>query len=165
MNCLDAMLETTSRGADQQAVLVDTALFVVVLAYVLYRQLHVRPVTTRTFVLGAILVFYGLVSGIPTAGTGVVFLVVSLAISIGFGIWRGASMHMWRAMDGVIYRRGTAITVILWGVTVLAKGVLGGYEVSATHTFTVGPIWLAMGVTLAVQQSVMVTRAKALTTR
>lgn len=144
--------------------LVDVAIFMVVLTYVLYRQLHVRPVTTRTFILVAILLFYGLVSGIPTAGPGVIFLVVSLAISIGFGIWRGASMHMWQATDGVVYRRGTAITVILWGVTVLAKGVVDGFEVSATHAFTAGSIWLAMGVTLAVQQSVMITRAKALTT-
>lgn len=164
MSGLSAALQATSGGPHQQAVLVDIALFVLVLAYVLYRQLHVRPVTTRTFLLVAILVFYGLVSGIPTAGPGVVFLVASLAISIGFGIWRGASMHMWRATDGVVYRRGTAITVTLWGVTVLAKSVLDGFEVSATDTFTAGTIWLAMGVTLAVQQSVMITRAKALTT-
>lgn len=164
MTDLTAMARAASQGASQQGVLVNAVVFLAVLAYVLHRQFSTRPVTPRTFLLVAILFLYGLSGGLPTAGLGVALLLVSVIVSIGFGLWRGTSMRMWRAPDGLVYRRGTALTITLWVITVTTKLVLDGYQMSATHTFTSGPIWLAMALTLAVQQYVMLHRAKSLTT-
>ncbi|MDQ2845417.1 MAG: hypothetical protein M3Y77_03500 [Actinomycetota bacterium] len=160
---LTAPMSTGSPAMSQQAVAVNVAIFLAVLAYVLQRQLSTRAVTSRTFLLVAILFAYGLYSGFPTAPPGIALLLASVVVSIGFGVWRGTSMRMWLASDGVVYRRGTALTVTLWVITVTLKVVLDGWETVTTHTFTVGSIWLAMAVTLAVQQGVMLRRAKSLT--
>ncbi len=63
---------------------------------------------------------------------------------------------------GVVYRRATPVTITLWVITVTIKVVLDTIESAETHTFTVGPIWLAMSTTLAVQQYVMLNRAESL---
>lgn len=164
MSGLTSALTTASADPDQLALLVNAAIVLAVLGYVLHRQFSIKPLTTRTFLLVAILFFYGISSGLPTAGLGVGLLLVSVLVSIGFGVWRGVSMRIWRASDGIVYHRGTALTITLWAITVAIKIALDGYQLSVTHTITAGPIWLAMAVTLAVQQYVMTNRAKALTT-
>lgn len=163
MTDLTPLLNAGSAGTAQQGVLVNAVVFLAVLAYVLHRQFSIRPVTPRSFLLVAILFLYGLTGGFPTAALGVALFLVSVVVSSGFGAWRGTSMRMWRASNRVVYRRGTAVTITLWVITVTTKLVLDGYEVAATHAFTAGPIWLAMAATLAVQQYVMLHRAKSLT--
>lgn len=163
MTALRASINAGSSAPSQQvAVVVNVAIFVAVLAYVLHRQLTTKAVSSRTFILVAILFAYGLSSGLPTGSLPITLLFASVAVSIGFGIWRGTSMRLWLASDGVVYRRATALTITLWAVTVSTKLVLDGWETATTHTFSAGSVWLAMAVTLAVQQLVMLRRAKSL---
>lgn len=163
MSGVTSVLGSGAGGSGQQVV-VNGVLFLAVFAYVLRRQLTVRAVTPRSFLLVVILFGYGLTGGFPTAAPGVALFGVSIVVSVVFGVWRATSMRMWRGTQGVVYRRGTAVTITLWVITVTIKVVLDMIEVAQTRTFTVGPIWLAMAATLAVQQYVMLTRAKSLTT-
>lgn len=163
MSGFASVLGSGAAGTGQQVVAVNAVIFLAVFAYVLRRQLTVRAVTPRSFLLVAILFGYGLTGGFPTAAPGVALFAVSIVVSVVFGVWRATSMRMWRGTKGVVYRRGTAVTITLWAITVTIKVVLDLIEMAQTHTFTAGPIWLAMALTLAVQQYVMLTRARALT--
>ncbi len=160
---LASSMSNGSPSISQQAVAVNAAIFLAVLAYVLHRQFSTRAVTSRTFMLISILFAYGLYSGLPTAPLGITLLGTSVVVSIGFGLWRGASMRMWLAPDGVVYRRGTTLTITLWVITVTIKIAIDVWETTRTHTFSTGSIWLAMAVTLAVQQLVLLRRATTLT--
>lgn len=55
------------------------------------------------------------------------------------------------------------VVIFLAVVTVMIKVALDGWETTRTHTFSTGSIWLAMAVTLAVQQLVLLRRATTLT--
>lgn len=93
-----------------------------VLAFVVivYRQLRSMPVSgaggaRRPLVFGAVgLVLAGqYVAHHPVSATAVVGLVVSLVLAAGLAWLRARSVHLWR-QEGVWWRRGTALTLVLW---------------------------------------------------
>ena len=53
-------------------------------------------------------------------------LVVSAALSPGLGVWRGQTIKVWRDADGTLWRQGSVLTLVLWGVLIAARGLLYG---------------------------------------
>ena len=148
-------------GVKDQALL-NIVIAVLVLAFLLSRQLAVRPLRERSMV-GLVLVVAGLVEAAqfltahhPGAGD-VALLVLSLAIGCALAAVRALwTIRLW-VQNGRTLRQGTALTALLWVVSLgqhlaVDKVVLAGAG-SAT-------VLLYLGVVLVVQQEVLVVRAR-----
>lgn len=150
----------------------NVLIVVVIVAFVLFRQFTTRPVSPVAYVWVAVLVVRGLVPDRVTRGApelalvdptvaGAAFLVGGLLMSVGFGIWRGATMPVWRDESGQVVRKGDRTTLLLWVATVLVRLVLGAVQNRIDHVpFDVNGLWLGVGVTLAAQQVVLGYRAR-----
>ncbi len=144
---------------------------VVVVVWVLYRQIQVRRVRAQVNLrLSAVLAVVGLIELISFAGhhhlsakvVGV--LVLSMLVGAGgFGAIRAATVHLWRDENGV-FRQGTWLTMALWIIS-LALHFAADWWIDAWK----GPSGLAsvslllyIGITYGVQNAVVHTRAKKL---
>jgi hypothetical protein len=144
---------------------------VVVVVWVLYRQVQVRRVRAQVNLrLSAVLAVIGLIELISYAGhhhlsakvVGV--LVLSLLVGAGgFGAIRAATVHIWRDESGV-FRQGTWLTMALWIVS-LALHFAADWWIDAWK----GPSGLAsvslllyLGITYGVQNAVVHVRAQKL---
>jgi hypothetical protein len=58
---------------------------------------------------------------------------VSAALSLGLGAWRGYTIRVWRDADGTWWRQGSALTLVLWGVLIVARVLLYGVGVAVGH--------------------------------
>jgi hypothetical protein len=98
------------------------------------------------------------------AGAGL--LATGLVVSVAFGVVRGRTLPMWRDADGRLYRKSDRQTFLPWLATLVARllfGVLGtALLAEAIHAKT---LWLGVGVTVGVQQTVMLYRARTLPSR
>jgi hypothetical protein len=144
---------------------------VVVVVWVLYRQIQVRRVRAQVNLrLSAVLAVIGLIELISYAGhhhlsakvVGV--LVLSMLVGAGgFGAIRAATVHLWRDESGV-FRQGTWLTMALWIVS-LALHFGADWWIDAWK----GPSGLAsvslllyIGITYGVQNAVVHARAQKL---
>ncbi|HEY1734384.1 MAG TPA: hypothetical protein VGG23_08055, partial [Acidimicrobiales bacterium] len=144
---------------------------VVVVVWVLYRQVQVRRVRAQVNLrLSAVLAVIGLIELISYAGhhhlsakvVGV--LVLSMLVGAGgFGAIRAATVHIWRDESGV-FRQGTSLTMVLWIVS-LALHFGADWWIDAWK----GPSGLAsvslllyIGITYGVQNAVVHARAQKL---
>jgi hypothetical protein len=144
---------------------------VVVVVWVLYRQVQVRRVRAQVNLrLSAVLAVIGLIELISYAGhhhlsakvVGV--LVLSMLVGAGgFGAIRPATVHLWRDESGV-FRQGTWLTMALWIVS-LALHFGADWWIDAWK----GPSGLAsvslllyIGITYGVQNAVVHARAQKL---
>jgi hypothetical protein len=144
---------------------------VVVVVWVLYRQVQVRRVRAQVNLrLSAVLAVIGLIELISYAGhhhlsakvVGV--LVLSMLVGAGgFGAIRAATVHLWRDESGV-FRQGTWLTMALWIVS-LALHFGADWWIDAWK----GPSGLAsvslllyIGITYGVQNAVVHARAQKL---
>ena len=91
-----------------------------VFALILHRQLRTQPVGgaagyKRPAIFGAIGVVLALeyVAAHPVTGLAVLGLAVSLVLAAGLAWLRARSVTLW-VREGVWFRRGTALTVVLW---------------------------------------------------
>ena len=99
---------------------------IVVLAWVIRRQLRAQPFTGRRIRLAAALGALGVVEVVVTttqAGDpgplGWGLLVLSLVIAAGFGVWRAATTRLWFE-DGRPFVQGSRTTLVLWIVGIAA---------------------------------------------
>ncbi|GAA4636229.1 hypothetical protein GCM10023196_085140 [Actinoallomurus vinaceus] len=141
---------------------VNVALPVGIALLVIGLQFTTRPVRWQNWIWVVLCVARGFVPPGPSRATaaGIGLLVVSLIASAIFGVLRGRTMPMWRGQDGLVYRRGGGVTLLLWLATVatrLALGALG--QAVFAEPFALDALWLGLGVTLAAQQLVMTHRA------
>jgi hypothetical protein len=141
--------------------LINVVVTVLVLVFLLSRQLSVRPLRERS-VIGLVLVVLGLVGSAqffaahhPGVGD-VALLALSLVIGCGLAVVRALwTIRLW-VRDGRTLRQGNALTALLWVVSLgqhlaVDKVVLTGAG-SAT-------ILLYFGVVLTVQREALVLRA------
>ncbi|TDP96675.1 hypothetical protein [Labedaea rhizosphaerae] len=142
--------------------LINIAVTVLVLAFLLSRQLAVRPLRERSMI-GLVLLVVGLVeagqfvSAHSLDAGDLALLVLSLAIGCALAVVRALwTIRLW-VQDGRTMRQGNALTALLWVVSLgqhlaVDKVVLAGAG-SAT-------ILLYFGVVLVVQREVLVLRAR-----
>jgi hypothetical protein len=141
-----------------------------VLALVLYRQLATRRLS-ESYRLSIILAVIGAVQfvdflkGHPGNPGGITEAVVgSLVLAGAFGVARAMTVRVWR-QGGLLMRKGTWITAILWIVAVaahygyddLVAGHITGKNGSSVGNATV---LLYLVISLTVQQFVLLARVK-----
>ncbi len=102
----------------------------VLLPWSIWRQMLEHEVTREglfklPLIFAAIGVFGFGTGAIPTDATAIAYLAFSLALSLGFGIWRGVELPIWRNADGNLVSKGNRTTITLWGVLIGSKVVLG----------------------------------------
>ncbi|MCL4562264.1 MAG: hypothetical protein M1281_16835 [Chloroflexi bacterium] len=133
-----------------------------VLAFLLYRQLQIRPVRKRvSFTLPLILVILGVVSlesylsANPPSLTTIISIIFSLLfLAIGMGAIRAATVRLW-TRDGILFRQGTLLTIVLWIVSV-AMHLAADYFGHAGES----SLLLYYAITLFVQSVIVQSRAK-----
>jgi hypothetical protein len=154
------------------ALVTNIVIGLAVAAFVIYRQVIPRPVRERSaarlvLVLGVI----GIVEMVQAAkghsvpARAVVLVVIGLALAVAFGALRAVTMRVWRDPDGVAWRRGSALTITLWIISLAAHIAL---DLSAGHSsvaksFTSASIWLFLALTLGVQREIIRARAARIT--
>ncbi len=149
----------------------SVALGVIVLAFVLLRQVRVRPVP-RTLSLRAP-VLIGLIgvltmssyAGSHHVGSAAWAWVIGTMLvgAVGLGIVRGLSVKVW-ATENWVLRQGTAVTMALWIVSLVIHfvGDAAGTHASGGAGLEGSSLLLYLGLTLGVQNAIVQRRAQPL---
>jgi hypothetical protein len=90
----------------------------------------------------------------------VAFLAVNLAVGLAAGVWRGTTFRIW--IDaGVTMTRGTAVTLVAWGVLIAIRLPFAFVSHAARYPqgLVIGELLLALAVTFAAQNVVIWLRA------
>lgn len=134
---------------------------VLVLAYVLYQQLQVRPVTGR-ILLPIILIVLGGSSVAsyshqhPLSHSAVAALAGVLILDAGaLGALRACTVRLWRD-GGRVMRQGTWFTIALW-----LAGLAIHIAVDQTVHLASSSLLLYLGITYLIQRLVLLSRARA----
>jgi hypothetical protein len=139
---------------------------VVVLAWFVYRQYQGRFVSARSNLLvPAILLVVGLYEAASAHiawSTGTLALVGgTMVLTAVLGVVRGWAIRL-SVVEGYLYQRGGALSLGLWavsiGVRVLVEVLAGGTAVAPAMQAT---LMLSLGVSLAAQAAVLMTRVAA----
>jgi len=95
----------------------------------------------------------------------VALLVASIAVSILAGLWRGTTFRVWMEA-GVVMTKGTAITLIAWGVLIAIRLPIAYASHAANYPqgLVIGELLLALAVTFAAQNAVIWVRSSRLAT-
>jgi len=154
---------------------VNVVLGVLVLVWILSRQVQKRPVTSSSVRLPAILAAVGLYettsfvrdaapsSGVPVGA--VALLVLGVVVGGALAAVRGYQVRVWRDADGTVVRQGTAATVLLWLAAIAAHL---GIDVAIDHVshqlsgLGSASLVLYLGVVLGIQSLVVQRRAQLL---
>lgn len=151
-------------------IVVNVAIYVALIAFILFRQMSRVVLNPRRLVvlpaLMAVFAIQQLSRQTLTIDVGTAaFLVGGLVISILGGIWRGATFRVW-SESGVVMTKGTAVTLIAWGVLIAIRVPFAAASHAANYAqgVVIGELLLALAVTFAAQNAVIWLRAKHLTT-
>lgn len=145
------------------------------LAWILYRQLSVRPIReNRPYVLMLVLGVVGIgqiaaVAGhtaIPAAGY--LAMGAGLVSAAAVGWWRGSLIHVWRD-GGQLLRQGNWTTVVLWvaglaihlGLDQVGVVLAPAGERAAAQALGTTSIMLYLSIALAAQRFATLSRAQA----
>jgi hypothetical protein len=135
---------------------------VVVLAWVLSRQLSVRRLQERSRV-GLILLLIGVIetahflSSHSLAARDVVLLIASAAVGCGLAVVRAFTVRIW-ADQGEVLRQGTVWTAALWLVSIGQHLLLD--SLVSVDGLAQTSLLAYFGLVLLVQQTVLVDRAR-----
>ena len=145
----------------------DVLLIVAAVIWVLARQVQVARVKPRLLVLAPlVLAFFGIRS-LPASTwrmpADLALLAVSAALSLGLGVWRGQTIKVWRDADGTWWRKGSVLTLVLWGVLIVARGLLYGVGVAVGHrdASDLGAVLVTLALSFAAQNTVTALRMNA----
>jgi hypothetical protein len=149
------------------SIVADVLLIGAAVVWILARQVQVAPVKPRLLWLTPLLLAFFGIRSLPSSTWHVpadlALLAVSAVISIGLGIWRGQTIRVWRDADGTWWRQGSALTLVLWGALILARGLLYGAGVAVGHreATNLGAILVVLALSFAAQNVVTALRMTA----
>lgn len=132
----------------------------VLIVFIIYQQVRTRPLNPRQLVvLPLFLAALGVVNlnqHPPASAAAGGALAASVIIAVVLGIARGITTRVWWA-DGVLLRKGTVITLVLWVVSIGLRLLIGlvARRGGVPLSVTTGEIPLFLGVTLAAQNLVI----------
>jgi hypothetical protein len=142
---------------------------VVIVVFIAFRQLQVRPVRTDRGIVIALVV---LVIGVYDAGIflgnhrvsadGIGFLVASLAGAVVFGLLRAFSMRVWNAAGRLVVQ-GTWLTIVLWVISIgvhFGIGALTSADLGKSNDIVTATFLLYVGLTLGAQRAALAARAR-----
>jgi hypothetical protein len=149
------------------SIVVDVLLIGAAVVWILARQVQVGRVKLRLlWLVPLLLAFFGIRS-LPSSTWHVPadlgLLAVSAVISIGLGVWRGQTIRVWRDADGTWWRQGSALTLVLWGALIVARGLIYGVGVAVGHreATNLGAILVVLALSFAAQNAVTALRMTA----
>ena len=145
---------------------VDLLIGLVVLAFILYRQLQTRPVRDNMrlpliiAIIGVVQLVQYLQHGHHGAGVAVA-LAGSLVLAAVFGAIRAPTVRIW-VDGGQAWRQGTWLTAVLW---VVSLGVHLGYDYlvegkGSQSGLGTASLLLYFGVTFTIQRLILQARAR-----
>jgi hypothetical protein len=112
------MLTSNLSGAGLEGALIGIA----VLVFFMFRQFSTRGVTSIVNVLAPLLLLYFGLQGVGQLdAVGWVILTASLSLGVALGFARGITFRIWPSVDGRVLMRGTALTLMLWVLTIAVK--------------------------------------------
>ena len=148
-------------------IVADVLLIAAAVVWILARQVQVARVKPRLLWLTPLLLAFFGIRSLPASTWHVPadlgLLAVSAVISIGLGVWRGQTIRVWRDADGTSWRQGSALTLVLWGALIVARGLLYGIGVAVGHreATNLGAILVALALSFAAQNAVTALRMNA----
>jgi hypothetical protein len=132
--------------------------------WILVRQLRTAPVKPRLLVLAPLALAYFGLRAVPMSlwqdTADLALLAVSGVVSASLGVWRGRTITVWRDAQGIWWRRGSRLTLVLWGALFAARGVLYVVDRAAGHPEAsgVGALLITLAVGFAAQNAVTAVR-------
>ena len=138
----------------------------VLLPWSIWRQMHVHEITREGLIkLPLIFAAVGILGfgtrDIAFDGSALTYLVISLTLSIVFGLWRGVKVSIWRDAAGHMVSQGNRTTLALWGVLLGSKFAMGTIA-SVTGLFPAehaGEVFLFLGISFVAQNLVVARRS------
>ncbi|MDQ7094652.1 hypothetical protein REC12_13730 [Desulfosporosinus sp. PR] len=136
---------------------------VLVMIWVIWRQMSTRIVLKKPtlwlgiMIVGIVVAAMHISKGIVFWSIGdIIFLIMAYPVSaVLFAVLRAKSYRLWVGNDGLVMRKGTAITLILWVISV-AIHAWGNYIVPGSEILMA----FYMGLTLLIQRKLVFNRAK-----
>ena len=142
----------------------DILLIAAAVVWILAKQIRTEPVKPRLLVLAPLLLAYFGLRSISASlwqnAADLALLALSAAVSAGLGVWRGRTIAVWRDASGVWLRRGSKLTLALWGALFAARGVLYAVDVATgrPEASGVGALLLTLAISFAAQNVVIALR-------
>jgi hypothetical protein len=147
------------------AILANVAIYVALIAFVLYRQMTRQQLRARRLVLlPVILVIFGVqqLAGqhLSISLGSVTYLVINGLVGLALGVWRGTTFRLWTE-EAVVMVRGTFLTLLSWGALIAVRVIFA----IATHAtkygqgVVIGELLVALAITFAAQNAVIWLRA------
>jgi hypothetical protein len=138
----------------------------VLLPWSIWRQMHAHEITVGGLVkLPLIFAAVGVLGlgtrELPTDRNAIAYLAFSVALSLAFGVWRGARVSVWRDASGMLMSQGNRTTITLWVALLSSKFALG-VVASITHWFPAehaGEVFLFLAFSFVAQNLVVARRS------
>ncbi|MCW2720602.1 hypothetical protein [Pseudonocardia sp.] len=136
------------------------------IVWIIYRQFVGRFVTTgSSFVLPLVLVVWGLVQTVQADVRWTLLAVAVVAgdllLTAALGAVRGAAIRL-SLREGYLYRRGGALSLVLWAVSIGARVLVGVLVVGTpAGQATAATLTLGFGVSIRAQYLVLAARVRA----
>lgn len=136
---------------------------VILLIWIVWRQMSPQMVTkkTRTYLIIMVIGIATVIGGnskpkVSFTSTGIAIMAATFIVSaVLLGILRAFSYHVWVAHDGLVMRRGTILTILLWALSIAIH--LGGeHFVPGSDALTT----FYIGLSLLIQHESVFYRAK-----
>ncbi|MEZ0089636.1 DUF1453 domain-containing protein [Streptacidiphilus sp. EB129] len=147
----------------------NVALIVVVVIYVLARQLRARQITgdiRRMLVIPAILAVIGLrdqhLLDHAHQTTSAVLLVIGIVLEVAMGFAWGFTTRIWRDASGAVWSKGTVATAAAWIGMLLVRVLLAVVGRGMGIPLSQGSIMLSLAALLLVRTAVVTWRAREL---
>lgn len=141
-----------------------TLIIIAAIGLAIARQFQARELRVAPLVMiPVILISLGiptLAAAAPTTTFGIALFLASVPVSIGLGVLRGRSEHVWHATDGKAWRRATVTTGLFWAASIatrLVAVVLA--RLAGDHSSMSAQIELLLGLSFAAQHLVLASRA------
>ena len=146
------------------SIIANVLLIGVAVVWILARQVQRAPVKPRLLWLAPLILAYFGIRSLPASTWHVPavlgLLLLSAAVSVGLGVWRGQTIRVWREADGTWWRQGSALTLVLWGALLVVRGLLYALDAATGHRDAsgLGAILVTLALSFAAQNTVTALR-------
>ena len=146
----------------------NVLLIVAAVVWILWKQIQAAPIKIRLLVAAPLVMGYFGIRDTPastwTSPADLTLIAVGAAFAIGLGLARGATIRVWREQDGLPWRQGSKVTLMLWGALVVVRAAMYGVAEATGHRAAsgLGPVLLSLGLSFAAQNAITGLRISAL---
>ncbi|NJP89894.1 hypothetical protein HCN51_10625 [Nonomuraea sp. FMUSA5-5] len=138
-----------------------------VVAFVIYRQLRTRPAAgTATLYVAGAMVIVGLVTGglFDTAhlALSLALFLVEAGAAVALGVWRARTVRVWLDSSGVAWSKATRWTILAWLASAATRAGLYFAGTAIGLTASTSSVLLFLGLTVGIQAYLVARRGRAL---